>query len=294
MNPAPSVIIFSVLSGAGFGLMACLCFWPTTAGWAAFFHWALGYGLALAGLVASVFHLGRPERAVRAFTQWRTSWLSREAWAAMAACVACAPVALGQIFGAGVPVLPWTGVLPWIGALLCLGTVVATAMIYATIRAVPRWHSGWTVALYLAFAVTGGLVLSGHPAAPVAALVTGAVLVAALRHGDGAFGRAGQTMGTATGLTGELGVFEQPHTAANYIMREMIFQVARKHTRRLRIIAVLTASLLPAVILAVSLSWPAVALAFALHLTGAFAARWLFFAEAEHVVGLYYGARTAA
>jgi sulfite dehydrogenase (quinone) subunit SoeC len=29
------------------------------------------------------------------------------------------------------------------------------------------------------------------------------------------------------------------------------------------------------------------------HLAGVLATRWLFFAEAEHVVGLYYGKRTA-
>ena len=31
-----------------------------------------------AGLVSATFHLGRPMRAWRAASQWRTSWLSRE------------------------------------------------------------------------------------------------------------------------------------------------------------------------------------------------------------------------
>jgi DMSO reductase anchor subunit len=286
VNPAPSVIIFSVLSGAGFGLMAGLCLWPAVPGIGGLVHWALAYGLAVAGLVASTFHLGRPERALRAFTQWRTSWLSREAWAAVAACLACAPVALAQIFGLAVP--------GWPGALLCALVVLCTAMIYAQIRAVPRWHSGWTVALFLSFAATGGMILLAHPLAPVAALATGAVLVAAFRHGDGAFARVGQTMGSATGLAGRVTVFEQPHTAPNYVMREMIFRVGRSHAQRLRVIAVGLAALAPAAVMLASLSWPAVALAFALHLTGAFSARWLFFAEAEHVVGLYYGARVSA
>jgi DMSO reductase anchor subunit len=286
VNPAPSVIIFSVLSGAGFGLMACLCLWPAAPGLGGFLHWTLGYGLALAGLVSSTFHLGRPERALRAFTQWRTSWLSREAWVAVAACLACAPVALGQIFGLALP--------GWPGALLCALVVLCTAMIYAQIRAVPRWHSGWTVALFLAFAATGGLIAAPHALAPWAALATGVVLIAAFRHGDGAFARAGQSMGTATGLPGHVSVFEQPHTAPNYVMREMIFTVGRRHARRLRVIAVLCAALAPAAVLLASPSAAAVALAFALHLTGAFAARWLFFAEAEHVVGLFYGARVSA
>jgi DMSO reductase anchor subunit len=287
VNPAPSVIVFTVLSGAGFGLMACLCLWPAAPGWPGFLHWALAYGLAVAGLVSSAFHLGRPERALRAFTQWRTSWLSREAWAAVLACLACAPVALGQIFGlAAVP--------GWPGAILCAGVILCTAMIYAQIRAVPRWHSGWTVAHFAAFAATGGLILVGHPAAPWAAVAAGVVLMGGWWNGDGAFARAGQTMGTATGLPGRLSVFEQPHTARNYIMREMIFRVGRTHARRLRAIAVIFAALAPAAILLASLSGPAVAVAFALHLTGALAARWLFFAEAEHVVGLFYGARVSA
>jgi DMSO reductase anchor subunit len=113
-------------------------------------------------------------------------------------------------------------------------------------------------------------------------------------RGDGAFARASQSMGTATGLAGRLSVFEQPHTSQNYIMREMIFRVGRKHARRLRVLSAVFGSVVPATILCVSLSWPAVALAAALHFAGAFAARWLFFAEAEHVVGLYYGARVSA
>jgi DMSO reductase anchor subunit len=85
MHPAPSVILFSVLSGAGFGLLAYLGLGVVTpAGWVAFWWWGLGYGLAVIGLLASTFHLGNPQRAWRAFTQWRSSWLSREAWASVA------------------------------------------------------------------------------------------------------------------------------------------------------------------------------------------------------------------
>ncbi len=286
MNPAPSVIVFSVLSGAGFGLMATLSLWPTVPGAWGLAHWALAYGLAVGGLVSSVFHLGRPERALRAFTQWRTSWLSREAWAAVAACIACAPVALGQVFGVAVP--------GWPGAALCALAVTCTAMIYAQIRAVPRWHDPLTPATYLSFAATGGLILSAHPAAAWAALVTGVVLAAAFLRGDGAFARAGQTATTATGLPGRVTVFERGHTADSYVLREMIFRVGRRHARRLRVIAVAGASLIPAAILLVTPAPAAVAAAFAVHLTGAFAARWLFFAEAEHVVGLFYGAVRSA
>jgi len=82
-----------------------------------------------------------------------------------------------------------------------------------------------------------------------------------------------------------------PHTGGNYLLREMIHVVGRKHARRLRQIAVIFAAVLPVVVLAVLPVHIGIVVAVALHLVGAFAARWLFFAEAEHVVGLYYGMR---
>ena len=82
MHPAPSVILFTSLSGLGFGLLVFLgigALVPT--GWVAFVFFAIAYLLAVGGLLASTFHLGHPERFLKAFTQWRSSWLSREAWA---------------------------------------------------------------------------------------------------------------------------------------------------------------------------------------------------------------------
>ena len=289
MHPAPSVILFSVLSGAGFGLLAYLGFGVVTpAGWAAFAWWGLGYGLAVAGLLASTFHLGNPRRAWRAFSQWRTSWLSREAWASVASLLVLAPVALSDWLGLG-----WPRGIGVIGAALALVTVFTTAMIYTQIKAVPRWHHWLTPVMFLSFAVAGGATLSGQPWAPLALLAVGAVLLAVWHVGDGAFAKAGQTLGTATGLDrlGVPSVLDPAHTAGNYLKREMIFVVGRKHAAKLRKIALGLASVLPAVILILPLGVWGIALAAAVHLAGALAARWLFFAEAEHVVGLYYGAR---
>ena len=289
MHPAPSVILFSTLSGLGFGFLAFLGWGALQpSGWAAFCLWALGYGLAVAGLLASTFHLGNPKNALKAFTQWRTSWLSREAWASVATLLLLAPVALSDIFGLGLP-----PALGQVAGVLALGTVFTTAMIYTQIKAVPRWHHWLTPVMFLSFAVAGGATLSGQVWAPLALLAVGAVLLALWRVGDGAFARAGQTLGTATGLDrlGVPSVFDPAHTAGNYLKREMIFVVGRKHAARLRKIALLLASVLPAVLLLLPLGVWSIALAAALHLAGTMAARWLFFAEAEHVVGLYYGAR---
>ena len=289
MHPAPSVILFSTLSGLGFGFLAFLGWGALQpSGWAAFCLWALGYGLAVAGLLASTFHLGNPKNALKAFTQWRTSWLTREAWASVVTLLLLAPVALSDIFGLGLP-----PALGQVGGVLALGTVFTTAMIYTQIKAVPRWHHWLTPLMFLAFAVAGGAVLSGQVWAPLALLAVGAVLVALWRVGDGAFARAGQTLGTATGLDrlGVPSVFDPAHTAGNYLKREMIFVVGRKHAAKLRKIALLLASVLPAALLLLPFGVWGIALAAVVHLAGAMAARWLFFAEAEHVVGLYYGAR---
>ena len=290
MHPAPSIIVFTVLSGAGFGLLACLGLgWPLLSGWAAFLLWGLGYALATIGLIASTFHLGNPQRALLAFTQWRTSWLSREGWASVAALLVLAPVALGAWLGFAVPA--WIGM---IGAALCAVAVLCTSMIYAQMATVPRWNHWMTPVTFLSFAATGGAILSGH--ATVAAglcLLLAVVLPAGWRIGDGAFARRGATLGSATGL-GAIGlpqVFEQPHTGGNYLTREMIHVVGRKHVRRLRIIALAFAALLPGLVLLILPGLWACGLAAVLHLAGALAARWLFFAQAEHVVGLYYGSR---
>lgn len=290
MHPAPSVILFSTLSGLGLGLLAHLgAGFAMATGWAAFWWWGLGYGLAVGGLMASTFHLGNPQRALLAFSQWRTSWLSREAWVSVAALVVLAPVALGDIFALGLP-----RVVGQVGAVLALGTVFTTSMIYAQIRAVPRWHHWVTPLMFLGFALAGGALVAGQGWAAWALIALAPLMALVWRIGDGQFARAAQTLGKATGLgqIGEVQVFEQAHTAGNYLLREMIFVVGRKHAQKLRVIAVALAAVLPAMIVAVAPAVPlAVAVAAALHLTGTLAQRWLFFAEAEHVVGLYYGKR---
>ena len=79
MHPAPSIIMFTALSGVGFGLLIWLGLGvPALSGWAAFWAFGLAYGLSVVGLISSTLHLGHPERALKAFSQWRSSWLSRE------------------------------------------------------------------------------------------------------------------------------------------------------------------------------------------------------------------------
>lgn len=289
MHPAPSLIVFTTLSGLGFGLL----FWlgiglPEKTGFMAFVLYALGYGLACAGLLASTFHLGHPERALRAFTQWRTSWLSREAVLAVATLLLMAPHAAGAVF-LSTP-LP---VLGAIAGILSLVTVVATAMIYASIRAVPRWHHWSVPPVFLTAALAGGALLAGNLLwAGLLLILFGAALALHWAIGDTRFAASGSNAGTATGLgrIGKVRLFEPPHSGDNYLLREMVHRVGRKHAGRLRVLALLLGAVLPAILLMLlpGSYWLA-GLAAALHLAGVLASRWLFYAQAEHVVGLYYG-----
>src|SRR6476660_8256187 len=83
MHPALSIIFFTTSSGVGFalltllGLGAPLDLFPPSESFAGV-ALVMAALLTAAGLASSAVHLGRPARAWRAFSQWRSSWLSRE------------------------------------------------------------------------------------------------------------------------------------------------------------------------------------------------------------------------
>lgn len=290
MHPAPSVIFFTVFSGVGFGLLAWLGLGiPSLNGLAAFGFYFLGYGFAVGGLLASVFHLANKKNAVKAFSQWRTSWLSREGVLAIAALLTVAPYAIGRIFFD--TTLPVLGI---VGSVLCVLTVFSTSMIYAQLKTVPRWNSRFTPVLFLLYMATGGALFAGQVTASTYLLIAlGIAQVLAWRNGDTRSAESQTDLGTATGLgrIGKVRQFEAPHTGQNYLLKEMAYQVARKHALKLRMIAFVAAFLLPVLALMAFTESPHFggAIAIVLHLLGAATARWLFFAEARHVVANYYG-----
>lgn len=291
MHPAPSVIIFTALSGLGFGLMAWLGFNPSDiTGMTVFIFYVLAYGLAVGGLLASTFHLGNPQRAMNAFSQWRTSWLSREGVVSVLTLLVTAIYAASWIF--------LDNRITWLGALsafLSLATVYCTSMIYAQMKTVPRWRSGFTPVLFLLYAIGGGALLAGQ--AQIAAVLIAALTLLQFidwQIGDKRFARSGSTMASATGLgnLGEIRLLESPHSGSNYLMHEMVYVIGRKHGQKLRMIAMICLGIVPAVVLfALPVGHMLALVLVLLHLTGLFISRWLFFAQAEHVVGLYYGKR---
>jgi DMSO reductase anchor subunit len=299
MHPAVSVIFFTVISGAGFGLMALIGLGlPMHEGvLAAFLSSALAAGLAVAGLVSSTFHLGHPERAWRAFSQWRSSWLSREGVLAVATLLLFGIYALVWM-ASGVRLLPLGIAI----ALLALATVIATGMIYASLKTVPQWHSVLTPICYAGFSLASALPLGlaigtgGRRVFIVSsllALVLAWLLKLAWWQRAANAGFAGSSVGTATGLglIGAVRLLERPHSGENYLTKEMVHRIGRKHARVLRLLAGGLGFVLAALFMALALAaLPGLflALAFASLIAGLFAERWLFFAEARHSVSLYY------
>ncbi|MCJ0826134.1 dimethyl sulfoxide reductase anchor subunit [Luteimonas sp. 50] len=318
MHPALSVIFFTTLSGAGYGLL----FWSALAALggdtparALLVATALALVLASAGLLASFSHLGKPLRAWRAFSQWRTSWLSREGVAAvltyvpaLAFAAALLPAMIGSRAQGGPVALDAAGTLAAAALMACaLATVACTAMIYASLKPIPAWRHRLVLPGYLGFALLcGGLLLAAiaTPAGtmPTRGMALGGIGLAALL---GAlklhYWRAidatplPATRGDAIGLPRRtVTVFERPHTQSNYLTREMAFVVARTHAQRLRWLALLLFAVAPiACLFALGRShafapgaWLWIAALAAL--AGAFVERWLFFAQARHLVTLYY------
>lgn len=290
MHPAPSVIFFSTFSGLGFGLLVWLGLgFPTVSGWSAFAFFAIAYFLAVGGLISSTFHLGHPERALKAFTQWKTSWLSREAWCAVAALV------LMALYGAGLVFFGqrWT-LLGLLGAVFSLGTVFTTSMIYGQLKTVPRWKQPLTPFNFLSLSIAGGALLAGQVTwAIILLVIAGVVQAATWIMGDKALASSGTDMASATQLggIGKVRAFEPPHTGTNYLLREFVHVIGRKHSQKLRIIALGLMAVLPVVLLLLPFNHILAIIAVLAHVAGVLTARWLFFAEAEHVVGLYYGKR---
>ncbi|MCC7248460.1 MAG: dimethyl sulfoxide reductase anchor subunit [Lysobacter sp.] len=313
MRPTLSIVLFTTLSGAGFGLW----FWIALrialgdrAEWFDGLGWALGLiaGAALVaiGTLASLWHLGKPARVWRAFSQWRTSWMSREGVFALAAfAVAACALAVQSVW---IELPQEALVLRFVAAtlaLLCVAAVYSTAMIYASLVPIPAWRHRLVVPAYLSFAALGGGILFGPfagttldvPALANAGVIGGAFALWAIKRRywrDIDRTPLPHDTGDAVGLPGRrVSTFERPHTEANFVTREMVFVFARKHAKRLRLVASVLFTAVPAMCAVLAwwlpqsdgaLLWVA-AVAFQL---GAMIERWLFFAEARHVVALYY------
>jgi sulfite dehydrogenase (quinone) subunit SoeC len=309
MHPALSVIAFTTLSGAGYGLLVWL-------GWLIPFHrlpLPQGYAplalvvagvLVTAGLLSSLGHLGRPERAWRAFSQWRTSWLSREGVLAVATYVPLLAMFAATTGWIATTHARWLGPVLIVLALL---TTYATSMIYASLRTVAAWRLKLVPALYLVHALSSGCLLAvvmlsmflpgerlrmPMATAFVMTLIAWSVQWAYWRRVDGLH-RPRAATAVALKPTMRVHPFEQPHSEDSFVTREMVFRFARERARPLRRLGLLSAAATCPIAIALGLAWPGLALpalvvAAILQFAGIFVSRWLFFAEARHAVAVYY------
>ncbi|MFM8546224.1 MAG: dimethyl sulfoxide reductase anchor subunit family protein [Betaproteobacteria bacterium] len=310
MKPALSLVIFTVGSGAGLGVMV----WIVIArllgvapeGAALLSGFGLALGLLAIGLISSSLHLANRRNAWRAFAGWRHSWLAREAIAALLIW----PVSAVWLYAV------WTGMnrLESFAGLLLLVlaflTVWCTAMIYACLRTVPRWHSWHTRAGYPLYAFASGgllwwmMIAIGSPDRLIPldrwrGLLTLVLAFAAFlkySHWKAFAGRrsAAIDMSDALGIRGRAKLLDVGHTGPTFLTREFGYRLDPTRATLLRWIALLLAFALPALLI----GWPAgggaviwlTGLAALSGLCGLVIERWLFFAEAEHVVMLYHGA----
>jgi len=326
MKPAFSVIFLTTLIGAAQGLFLALfaaqsyaLFGLLPAQDSVSFH-ATGALLVLVlsslGLLASFFHLGRPERAWRSAAQWRTSWLSRE--------VIVLPAFMGVVFLFAVShFLGWkpavaslpggfaidaTVALGIVGTLLALALFVCTGMIYACLPFLREWHSPLTVLNYtLLGSASGFLLAAAFAAASAPALLrfyAGWALVLTVLA---LFGRAASllrnsrlkpksTLQTAIGI-------KHPRitqSAAGFLggsfnTREFFHGKSAAMLRGIKWFFLLAVFVLPCWALTMTLTSSSaalqtLALAFGVQYVGLLAERWFFFAQANHPQNLYYQA----
>ena len=301
MHPAWSIIFFTTVSGLGFGFSAWIVFGLIDiknifqliiiAGFA--------FCLICSGLLSSTLHLGHPERAWRALSQWRSSWLSREGVLSVFVLTALTCWFLYTFQYGKLPL--WINLIVII---LILFTVYATAMIYASLKTVACWNQFLTPVCYLMYSISGGLLTIIWFMSMIGQMITFNITLILLLLMISTWilkikwwwnldnNQSDSNLATATGLGsfGEVRSLMPPHTSENYLQKEMGFVIARKHAMKLRILSLTLGGIIPiTVLLSGTLSSILLGISLFIHLIGVFIERFLFFAEAKHVVTLYYG-----
>ena len=306
MKPAFSVIFFTVGSGAGLGLFSLLVLadllgigGPILPGQYALVG-TVALGLVAFGLVSSTFHLANPKNAWRAFSRFGSSWLSREGiFAVLFFPVALIYLGTGWLeSNGGLHVA--SGVA---GLLLAWATVYSTGMIYGCLKTIRQWHTPLVPALYMVLAHSSGALLfwilmaaSGNATPAFRGMAIGGLLLGALLkaiyYAWIARPGMGPSLNTATGLNrGTVRLLDAGHSHGNFVTQEFGFNLARENAAMLKGTVFVLGFLLPsALLLAEGVALAGVA---ALSgIAGLLVERWLFFAEARHVVRLYHGQTT--
>jgi DMSO reductase anchor subunit len=311
MHPALSVIIFTVSSGAGYGLLMLLIglhifgFAPDVSENELLTGGIIGLGLVAFGLMSSTFHLANPKNAWRAFNRFRTSWLSREGVFA----VLSFPFALLYLFAVwsgGAEVTGFMQVVGMITIVVSLLTVFSTGMIYACLKTIRQWNSALTPANYIMLGLALGAVLlvalrtsfDGDTAlvASMTLVIIDVALVLKAIYYFWIKRVTGPTMKTATGFTrANVRLLDVGHTAGTFLTEEFGYQPERTTLVLFKVLVFVFGFVLPGMLIFGMTDGDATSTQAMGAVVSAFIGigleRWLFFAEARHVVNLYHGAQ---
>lgn len=324
MHPAFSVIFLTTLIGAAQGLFLALMAGQiysdigvlVEADEKLFFVYGTVIIVVLMGLglFASFFHLGRPERAWRSASQWRTSWLSREVivlplftftvllWGALHYMefnpIVFSPTSTVQV--------SLTMAIGLIGAGLAMLLYLCTGMIYAAVRFIQEWASPLTVVNYTLLGLASGFSLSAALAgwlkfestvfyadwAILLTLVAFATRLASLRRNAGL--KLKSSAQTAIGVRHpNIRQTSQGAIGGSFNTREFFHHQSETLVAAIKWFFLLAVFPLPIALLTLGISlehYAAFLLAFVVQYFGLLAERWYFFAQARHPQNIYYAA----
>lgn len=293
------------MSGAGYGLAALLILGhllginalqdPSVL----LISGALALVLITLGLLCSMGHLANPKNAWRAFNRFKTSWLSREGVFA----VLFYPFFLIYLAGVWTQGAEINGLISGVGflaALIAVVTLFCTSMIYASLKTIRQWNSSLTPLNYIVLGLMSGSVvlaavqalLSDTASSILYQLATALLVLGAIAKVIYLFwiGKpAGSTINTATGFTqASVRLLDQGHTSNGFLNNEFGYTVEANKIICLRVLMLVLAFLVPLLLL-LSGSSTLIVIAALLTVSGLLVERWLFFAEARHVVRLFHG-----
>ena len=322
MRPDFSVLFLTTLIGVGQGLFLALFtvqlyslfgLLPPQDGHLFYAHGSLvAIAFLVAGLIASFFHLGRPERAWRSAAMWRTSWLSRE--------VIVLPALIGTVFLYGAAhLVGWrpvfvtlpsgiaidaTVLLGVLGTLLAFALFLCTAMIYACLPFLREWASPLTVINFTLLGGASGFTLAAAFAGSVApelvrffagwafvitSLGLASRLASLIRNSRL---RPKSTLQTAIGIKHpRIAQKSMGFMGGSFNTREFFHRQPGSMLHRVKWMFLLAAFAIPLALQVACLSGAPDALldlAFVVQLLGLLAERWFFFAQASHPQNLYY------
>ena len=309
MHPSKSIIFFTVSSGTGYGILLCLSYlaFVTDINFDSNVKLLLiitSFVFISAGLLSSTLHLGHPERAWRSFSQWKSSWLSREG---LAAVITFLPLIIFYL-------LWYLDNFFYIYFLhltsaLCLITIYCTGQMYATLKTIPAWNNKLVTPIYGINAICMGSLtvycLSHFHEFEVNYLYNFTIasltlcLFMKLIYWYIISKKTTSTANSATGLgrDNNISLFEGPHTGKNFLTTEMINKIKKEKANFLRFCFTILTCILPiymiiqepSLIIDVFILKLSFFFVLIFALAGMLIERYLFFIQAKHVVSLYYG-----